>query len=370
MKKIGLIKKTAVMVVLIACTAVVFTGCKKNDNGSTETGGQPSATVAPDTEAEVTNEPEVTAVPEVTEGKLTDGLFEYTITNEGKTYLNYVNFYENGVFYYSKYNNGQYTAGYYTVVEGSFDIGSFGPISGSETPEEIITCDSQIIFYDLDGKTELGQGGYTKGGNLIGFTLQDGKDFTHIPDSPHTSEDETGVNMAEYAVEGDEYSMIAFKHNGVFQDTVSTLISGTWSKADNVYTLVNEASGKSYTLTDNGDGTATYKAEDGTETLLLAPVELTVKLELNGTAKGAYGDLVGKINCYDDGSLSLVITYAGSEKEYTGTWELAADYSKVSLVIDGETYEAPRGEDNTFSFEYKASDGTGDVLIPFTTAAK
>lgn len=373
MRKLSLIKKS-VVVALTLSVVVMGTGCSSNTDKET--------TAA--TTAETTQEKETTVETETTEvtisetaeetvntedAALTSNIYEYVIMNEGTEYMNYLHFYENGVWYYSKYNNGEYQAGYYVVEEGTaVDVISTGN-DYSKGDEETVSCSNKIIFYGLDGTTVVGECGYNDISTMIGVTIHGGRDFVQNLESTHTSDDEKGVTMAEYFIEGDEYSTVALKHNGTFQDTINMMISGTWEMKDSVYTLTNEATEKSYTLTDNGDGTATYVGEDGTEAALVAPTVVAVELELSGKAEGAYGDLEGVIAGYEDGSLTLVIAYAGTETTYEGTWEMAGDYSKITFVIDGTDYEAPRAEDNTFSFDYPANDGTQDVVVTFATAA-
>lgn len=361
-------RKTAISILLISSLMLFSTACgaetpteAENTTESTEVSSeetQVTTEVVEESEADVTEE----ASGDVS---MYDGIFTYVIMNEGTEYINYLNFYENGVYYYSKYNDGQYQAGYYEVIEETFEIESFGNVSGT-SESEMKTCDAKIVFYEMDGKTVAAEAGYQAQEQLIvGFTLQDGRDFGQDLTTGHTSDDETGVNMAEFYLENDEYSLVAIKHNGTFQDTISTYISGTWTKDGNTYNLLNESTGTTYSVTDNEDGTATYVNEEAAEMTLYAVQEAEAGLVLAGTGEGAYGELSVSFTCYSDDTAILQVLYAGTETVVNGTWAMAADYSNITFNMeDGTEFVAPMNyETQTFSMEYQGNDGVSDIVI-------
>ena len=367
MKKSTMLKKLSMFMVIVLMITLVMAGCKKEDTKDNPAVTEDSSVPADSDEGEDANEPEepdTQANQPGGEVTFTDGIFEYILSYDGNQYLSILNFYENGVYYYSKTNGLQYSAGYYTVEEGPCDIRSTGPVSGADY-DEMITCDYKITFYDADGTTLLGEAGYSKGGDMIGVPMQGDHDFAHIPDSDHTPEDENGVTMAEFYAEDDEYSMVAFKHNGTFQDTIDMMISGSWAREGDVYTMMNSETGAAYTLTDNGDGSAAYVNEDGMEKTLYAPTEAEMLMTFRGSlSDAAYGKMEGEISCYEDGTASLKITYAGSENIIEGTWVMAQDYSNTTFDLGGNEYTAPMDfATQTFTLEYPCEDGVSEVTL-------
>lgn len=293
---------------------------------------------------------------------LTDGIYTYVILNEGQEVLNLIHFYDNGVFYYSKYGGASIVAGFYEVDETPCEIYTVGGVTG-EVNEATVACDAKITFYDMSGTEVVAEAGYVDD-KIIGFTLQDSRDFAHDLNSGHTAEDEAGVSMAEFYLEDDEYSMVAIMHNGTFNDTISSFISGTWTKDGAIYTLTNDMDGTTYTMTDNGDGTAAYVGPDGTEVTLYGMAEAELMVTMYGSTEAAYGTLEITLNGYDDGSMEQILSYAGYETVVTGTWEMASDYSHLTIVFDGVEYEAPLNYDiQLFEMEFPANDGVQDLTV-------
>lgn len=362
--------KAVALLVVVLMSVLMVAGCGKKTEEPVAT-TEVTETETPVTEeVPVVEEPVTETTTEVAqEANLTTGVFTYTIPHEGTEYVSLIHFYDNGVFYFSKYNNGQYQAGYYTVDATPTEVKSNGPKSG-EGEEQMVAVESKITLYDVDATTVVGEAGYTVGGNIIGLSLQDNKDFTMDPATTHTSDDETGVTMAEFFIENDDYSLVSIKHNGTYMDTTGMLISGSWIKEGTTYQLTDEATSVTYTLTDNGDGTAAYLGEDGTTMTLFAKQEAVLQVVFAGSEeKAAYGQMDIMIGLYDDGSAKSTIQYAGTENITDGTWVMAADYSNITITLGETEWVAPMDfNTQTFSLEYTTNDGVNDITILLTQA--
>jgi hypothetical protein len=349
----------ATLIGLLLVTSVILVGCG------------PKVTAVP-TKAP-TSVP--TLVPTTTTApvKMTDGIYEQRFTPPGYSeYVAYFHFYPNGIFYLSLYNGGQYMAGYYEVIDTPVEwfpnIQDAVPtaVAGAATPTPVTAMtDKKIILTKLDG-SEYGVVGYDSTlDEVVNLTTYYNFNFTHVLDSGHTDADETGVNVLEYYLNGDQYSLLALKHNGTFQDSINEIIEGTWAKDGNVYTLTDSSNSKTYTVTVNDDGTATYVAEDGTTTYTLEPPKTAeVQLTFAGTLPAAYGDMVGTTYLYKDNTARLDIAYANTTKSIDGTWSLGADYS-ITLILGDKTYTLPvDGATHLFGdISYVANDGTTEVTL-------
>ena len=357
-KKVFLKKRVAGCMACLLAMVLMFAGCGNASDGGDDKQQEENN----QQEQEESGDQQAPEAETNEEAGLTDGVFTYVIMNEGQEVRNLIHFYENGVFYYEKYGGASIVAGYYEVDETPCEIDTVGGVAG-EVNEATVSCDAKITFYDMDGVTVIAEAGYLPG-QIIGFTLQDNRDFVQDLNSGHTPEDEVGVPMAEFYVEDDEYSMVSIMHNGTFQDTTGAFISGTWTKDGSTYNLTNDTDGTTYTVTDNGDGTATYVGADGTEMTLYGMAEAEIILTLSGSTEGAYGPLEITMNGYDDGTMKMVMSYSGFDSESTGTWEMAADYSKLTIVLDGVEYEAPMDfETQRFGMEFPSNDGVEDVVV-------
>lgn len=363
MKKKMFTKQIARCVACLLAAAMMLTGCGNNSDGGDVSNQQKESSQPEKDTSNDQNTSQDQQTPEADgEAAMTDGIYTYIIMNEGQEVLNFIHFYENGVFYFCKYGGASIVAGYYEVDETPCEIYTVGGVTG-EVNEATVACDAKITFYDMNGTEVVAEAGYVDD-TVIGFTLQDSRDFAHDLNSGHTAEDEVGVSMAEFYLEDDEYSMVAIMHNGTFNDTIGSFISGTWTKDGATYNLTNDMDGTTYTMTDNGDGTAAYVGPDGTKTTLYGLAEATLMLTLHGSTEAAYGTLEVTLNGYDDGSMEQILSYAGYESVVTGTWAMAADYSHLTIVLDGVEYEAPMNyETQTFGMEFPTNDGVQDIVV-------
>ena len=324
------------------------------------------ATTAPTTTAPTTvpttAEPTTPAEPSIT-----DGIFDSTWTPEGYGELvNYFHFYPNGIFYLSLYNGGQYLAGYYEIKDMQIEY-----TPDKEKDDVKATADQAVVLTNLDG-SEYATLAYD-GTTLYNLPTLYDRNFTHVPDSDHSSDDENGIAIIEFMLGDDEYSLVRLMHNGTFQDTIGEMIEGTWARDGDVYTLTDADSGKDYTVAlDAAAGTAEYKALDGsTQTLNLVKESATLVTFWGSTEEATYGLMEIDIACKEDGTATLLVKYAGVENKQEGTWVLADDKMKITLSIGGVDYEAPLDvATRTFSFDFATSDGSADITVPLTTAAK
>jgi len=339
------------------------------------------AEVPAEAEAEVPMEEEVEAeapaekeaeaevpVEEESEVTMFDGIYENRFTPEGyDEFVGYFHFYENGIVYISLYSGGQYTAAYYEFVDEG--VGWDPRIDVDETDPEFdatqATTDQKIIITNFDGSEYAVVGYDSERDMVVNLESYFHKNFTHVLDSGHTEADETGVNVIEYFIPGDEYSLVALKHNGTFQDSVGAIIEGTWTQDGSVYTLTDAETGDTYTVTVNDDGTAEYVALDGTIQTLEAPKVVEVMLSFTGAITATYGAMSGITYLYGDNTASIVVEYAGTTNEIDGDgWTLNDDYS-LTLTFDGVDYDIPLNYETAIydDFGYNTNDGASDVTL-------
>ena len=195
-------------------------------------------------------------------------------------------------------------------------------------------------------------------------------DFAHIPDSPTTSADETGVTVAEFVLGDDVYSTVAIKHNGTFQDTISTMIEGTWTVDGNVYTLTDSSTNTAYTVTVAEDGkTAEYVGEDGTkQTLNMTQMKGNLVLTFTGSGKDDAGEVGATIELFDNAKTKVALKVQGADISSAGAWEQTDD-STITLDVSGTSYVAAKGADGNYTFEMTLNNGTNDVPFTLTSAA-
>lgn len=316
---------------------------------------------------EPTAEPTEEPMEEPAEVTMFDGIYENRFTPEGyDEFVGYFHFYDNGIVYISLYNGGQYTAAYYEVVDGevSYDPRIDTDQEGEEVDLSLATADQTIIITNFDGSEYATVGYDSEADMVVNLESYFNKNFAHVLDSGHTEADETGVNVIEYFIPGDEYSLVALKHNGTFQDSIGAIIEGTWTQDGNVFTLTDSDSGDSYTVTVNDDGTAEYVSLDGETQTLEAPRVAEVMLTFTGTISATYGTMAGTTYLYDGDTAVIEVDYAGTTSEINGDWTLNEDYS-LTLTFDGVEYAIPLNyETETFGdFEYATNDGAEDVTL-------
>jgi len=373
-------KKLLVLLLFVSLTlSVGLAGCAKEATETptaepTEVQVEEEAAPVEDEAAPVKEEAapveeEAAPAEEETPAEVTmfDGIYENRFQPEGyDEFVGYFHFYENGIVYVSLYNDGQYMAGFYEIVDEG--VGWDPRIDTEEDTDEadltLATSDKKIIITNFDGSEYAVVGYDSEKDMVVNLESYFNKNFAHVLDSGHTEADETGVNVIEYYVPGDDYSLVALKHNGTFQDSVGMIIEGTWTKDGNVYNLTDEETGDSYTVTVNEDDTAEYVALDGTTQILEAPKTVEVQLAFTGSITATYGAMAGTTYLYMDNTAALMIEYAGTTNEFDGTWALNEDYS-LGLTFDGVEYTVPLDYETTLynDFEYATSDGVGDVIL-------
>ncbi len=320
------------LIALVVLASFALTGC--GDASSSSSAPTSSSTVSSSQPDDASSTPESAG-----EVGITTGIYEVRFTPEGRDeYVNYFNFYENGVFYYSAYNNGQSRAGFYEVLDQEQEY-----LLDAEDPESETAVAPQVLkLTNLDGSDYV----------TLAFdqdTIWNVPDlynmnFAHVPDSDHDSADETGITVAEFTLGDDIYSTVRINHNGSFEDSIDTIIDGTWTKDGDVYTLTDSASGDSYTLTVSADGsTAAYVGLDGTEQTLNAVQEETpdgaeVMYTFINADKNVY------MECYADGTCAVIYEGMGTITEGTWaaegaplpTWTIALDSVGAEPVVESD----------------------------------
>ena len=350
------LKRTTLLIVALLTFVLAFTGCAKESTTTTT-----SSTSGETTEDAV--EPTATEAEQAEEG-LTAGVFEYSMTPEGRDPMyNFLKFYDNGVFYASMYDGGQYNAGFYEVLDEEMEY--------LDKSEETQVATQTIILNNVDG-SEYSKVAYDAEQGIVGEfkPLYDNEFVQNL--EPEGNIEETGVSLYEYILEDDEYSMVAIKHNGTFEDTIGMLIEGTWEFDGTEYTMTDTDSDSVYSLTLNEDGeTAKYVGPDGTEITLNLVKNSEIILTFTGAAVSeTMGDVEARIECLDDESAKLIIVIGTNEQEQAGhSWKLAEDKSSVSLVIDDQEYSAPINmDDHSFAFDYTMDINGEELTFPMSTS--
>ena len=335
---------------------VALTGCKKD---KAEEGGE--ATVAPTTAA--TAAPTVAATEAPKEVTMTTGIYQYKFTPEGYSeFDNFIHFYDNGIFYISLYNAGQVAAGYYEVIDQEMEY-----VANPDDETVKATAPQVIKLTNLDG-SDYAVIPYDQD-KLWDVSVLYNSDFFHVPDTDKTSADETGVTVAEFVLGDDAYSTVAIKHNGTFQDTISTMIEGTWTVDGNVYTLTDSSTNTAYTITVAEDGkTAEYVGQDGAaQTLNMTQMKGNLVMTFTGSGTDTAGDVSTIIEVFDNAKTKIALTIGGNTQNIAGTWE-QTDEKTITLTIGDTSYVAAAGADGNYSFEFTASNGTNDVVFTLTSA--
>ncbi|MFC4319903.1 hypothetical protein [Litchfieldia salsa] len=94
------------------------------------------------------------------------------------------------------------------------------------------------------------------------------------------------------------------------------------------------------------------------------------EIVFTGGTSAAFGQMDATLDLYDGGTAILTTAYAKRETVFDGSWSMSEDQNTISLNIndnDGTSWEAVKGDDGTYAFEYKTFDGKGEAVIPFTT---
>ncbi|MDR1598440.1 MAG: hypothetical protein LBS11_00950 [Oscillospiraceae bacterium] len=295
---------------------------------------------------------------------LAQGVFEVNWTPEGYSELrNYFHFYPNGVFYLSIYSGQTVKAGFWTLVDQPLEYNA-----GSVDEPEMKTAPQYVSLANPDGSAYLDMALDDE----VLWNLPDlfERDFAWVPDSGHSPDDEQGVTMQDFIVDGDDYAELLLKHNGTFEDTVDSYVEGTWAVDGLVYTLTDADTGGTYNVAVSEDGnTALYTAPDGTEYLLKnRGAKGEARLVFTGSAKGAYGDMDATITCYDSGVAEGELAYAGTKSPLNGSWSMSG--LDITLTITDVEYASKLDMATmTAVIELTLNDGVSDVTVPVTANA-
>ena len=305
---------------------------------------------------------------------------------------NYLRFHENGVFYYaqlaqpgSSNGGGMSMAGYYEVVNESI---SFYDTTGTEQ-----TADYYILCYNFDGteygihQSNVGEDGTApeydniipvKGDAIYGVWYNNML-YSHVVDhADFTVDAEIAKEVANFVKEAGSTESLILKHNGTFEDLVNVTggeyYEGNWTLENGVYTLTDNTTSKTATLTIAEDNnTAVYVDFNGNTLNLLnsaAPVTpsegvLQVMFKGEFAVNGMFpGTTIASL--YDNGVAKLEtkidMNLAGMgvvELAEEGTWELTADYQMVITIPAGGESKvftaAPVDAQGTYKFTYSFS---------------
>lgn len=372
-----------IAMVLALCLMLSLAAC-----GSPATPTEPSADPTP-TGSQVTEpqptEPQPTDPKELT---LHDGIYISDAIDMGQgrgEAYNYLRFHENGIFYYGqlaqpgKSNGGNMSAaGYYEVKNESI---AFFDATGAEK-----TADYYILCYNFDG-TEYGihqsntgaEGTEPTYDNIIPV-LEDtiygvwynNMVYTHVAEHvDFTVDAEIAKEVANFVKEPGSTESLILKHNGTFEDLVNVTggeyYEGAWTLENGVYTLTDNTTKKTATLTIAEDNnSATYVNFNAEEVALVnfyaevAPSEGVLQVMFQGQfmVQGMFPG-TAEVKLYDNGVADLAVSVdmnlAGMgivEMEESGTWELTADY-KMIITVPTEG-----GEDRVFTAQPVDAQGT------------
>ena len=346
--------------------ALFLSGCSENENKNSSSSGSAGATsVSKESSTAVSSESSMDTTDEAVGAELTAGVFEYLMKPEGHDPMyNFLRFYENGVFYASIYGGSQHVAGVYEVIDEACEYEESGGTK-KQAPKA-------IAMTNVDGSDYVTVAYDDENGVIGDFEPFFMAEFVHNlnPDAEIT--EETGVTMAEYVLGENEYSVVAIKHNGTYQDTIGLLLEGNWLLEGDTYTLTDEESGDSYTLTLQNEGdNAEYVGPDGSkETLNLLQNAEVMTSFIGEVSTETYGVLDAVIDCLDNGDTTLKVTIGGGVQDLPGgSWELSESKTSITLSVNENEYTADMNmEDNSFSFEMILDVGDTQVNIPMSTA--
>ena len=98
------------------------------------------------------------------------------------------------------------------------------------------------------------------------------------------------------------------------------------------------------------------------------------KVVFDGYGSAAFGPMEITLDLYEGGVLIFTSTYAKRETIFDGTWSMSEDEKSITVNINERekttTWEAPKGDDGFYTFDYKTFDGKGEAVIAFTTEVK
>lgn len=376
-----------IALVLVLCMVLTFAACNKPTNPT-----DPQPTDSQPTDPKPTD-PQPTDPKELT---IYDGIYLSDAIDMGQgrgNAFNYLRFHENGVFYYaqlaqpgSSAGGGMSTAGYYTLVNE--------PITFFDTTGAEQTADKYILCYNFDG-TEYGihqsntgeEGTEPTYDNIIPIkddviygVWYSNMIYTHVTDNADfTVDKEIAKEVANFVKEAGSTEALILKHNGTFEDLLNVTggeyYEGSWTLADGVYTLTDNATSKTATLTIAEDNnSAVYVGFGGATMDLLnsaapaAPSEgvLQVMFKGNFMVQGMFpGSATAKL--YDNGTAELNVSVdmnlAGMgivEMAENGTWEMTPDYKMVITV------PTEGSEDRVFTAQPVDAQGTYKFTYTFS----
>ncbi|MCR5741156.1 MAG: hypothetical protein K6G38_01665 [Gammaproteobacteria bacterium] len=341
--------KRVTSLLLVLCSLFVFflVGCgsKTEEEVTTTTAEEATTTVAE-------------------EAQITDGLFLYSFSVDGRSFNFYIHFYENGIFYFSGLGGAQILVGRYEVVDEEWSGQYFKNRDDAASPEDPKpytqgTAPKTINFFNLSG-AEIGESGYDPDlGNIYNVNMegQPGycaellfvQDVTAEPNA--TIGAENGVALYKYELVNEDGSIdtasyVEINHNGTYTDMIEYQISGSWELNDNVYALTPEDSSDTpATLTLSEDGkTATYLPKDGTAvTLKLYEEALVVAHSFVGEVTIQTGvNATFTIYLYTNGSADGKLMMGERELASVsgGRWSENEDGIQT-ISLGGESYSAP-----------------------------
>lgn len=293
------------------------------------------------------------------QAKVTDGIFEDSLSFGGATYSSTIKFKENGEYftgYLVAAGQGTFDAGEWEVIEKSKDYTDPGPDYDVTKTEDNVACTASKVVkltsfvtgesveyaYDRNTIWEVDCGSGAKN-----------RKFEHKADKEYDETEEVGVIVKKFYFENKEGSSITLYHDKSFSDyTGETAVDGTWTKVSATVFTLNGEDGEVFTLTVSADGkTATLKVSD-TETLDLSSSLFSEAYKFEGTASDVAGKIQGaydvdataevELVCYDNDTfeLSIVVTKG-------------AMFTSESLIVAAGTYSV---DNNVFSFTFEGND--------------
>ena len=340
--------------------------------------------------------------PPKDEVKLTDGIYISDGIEMGAgrgLAYNYVRFHENGVFYYAQMAQptapggglGSY-AGYWELVKEDFTF--FDGVEGIEkTASEYVKFTnfdgSDFGIHQSNGDAEDGVSPeYDNKVPLINDELY-GIWYTNmlykhdLTNTDYTLDKENNKEVEKFVKEAGAADAVTLYHNGKFDDYITdseNIYEGTWKASGKTYTLTEEG-GKTATLVVAADGkTAEYNDFKGAKQSLVSSdtVAKTVQILMRGdftvirNIPGPDGqnhdvELPGYIvmNLYDNGTMDGTVNMPASGVVDvpigSGTWVMDMTTYVITLTLNGNDYTIPT---STFEFVYTLTGmGSEDIVV-------
>lgn len=108
------------------------------------------------------------------------------------------------------------------------------------------------------------------------------------------------------------------------------------------------------------------------EAVVVPEGEPVIVLEGYGTA--AFGPMESTINLYEGDKLTFTTLYANRETVFDGTWSISDDEATITININEReettTWEAKKGGDGFYTFDYTTFDGKGEAVVSYTSDVK